>query len=181
LYDPIEYVLALGGKRLRPVLMLLAYNLYREDVESIFSQAHVSTKVRKNVSAILEAGYEKNVYQKGGYDASVNGIFAKLGGFYMLSMDYENRDNGFYAGGKLAASFYNQEYKSVPVRAYGGADQYLQLPTSKQSSYWMEAMLGARVQLFKSKFYIDVNAQPKYMLYTTKPEEVTGQPRFPWL
>lgn len=33
LYDPIEYVLALGGKRLRPVLMLLAYNLYREDVE----------------------------------------------------------------------------------------------------------------------------------------------------
>lgn len=39
LYDPIEYVLALGGKRLRPVLMLLAYNLYREDVESIFSQA----------------------------------------------------------------------------------------------------------------------------------------------
>ena len=39
LYDPIEYVLALGGKRLRPVLMLLAYNLYREDVESLFSQA----------------------------------------------------------------------------------------------------------------------------------------------
>ena len=27
LYEPIEYVLGLGGKRLRPVLMLLAYNL----------------------------------------------------------------------------------------------------------------------------------------------------------
>ncbi|WP_300724439.1 polyprenyl synthetase family protein [uncultured Bacteroides sp.] len=39
LYDPIEYVLDLGGKRLRPVLMLLAYNLYKGDVESIFSQA----------------------------------------------------------------------------------------------------------------------------------------------
>lgn len=39
LYDPIEYVLGFGGKRLRPVLMLLAYNLFREDVESIFSQA----------------------------------------------------------------------------------------------------------------------------------------------
>ena len=39
LYDPIEYVLDLGGKRLRPVLMLLAYNLYKEDVESIYSQA----------------------------------------------------------------------------------------------------------------------------------------------
>lgn len=39
LYDPIEYVLSLGGKRLRPVLMLLAYNLYKEDVERIFPQA----------------------------------------------------------------------------------------------------------------------------------------------
>lgn len=39
LYDPIEYVLGVGGKRLRPVLMLLAYNLYKEDVTRIFSQA----------------------------------------------------------------------------------------------------------------------------------------------
>ena len=39
LYDPISYVLALGGKRLRPVLMLLAYNLYKEDVTSVFPQA----------------------------------------------------------------------------------------------------------------------------------------------
>lgn len=39
LYDPIEYVLKWGGKRLRPVLMLLAYNLYKEDVEAIYPQA----------------------------------------------------------------------------------------------------------------------------------------------
>ena len=39
LYDPIEYELSLGGKRIRPVLMLMAYNLYKEDVESILSQA----------------------------------------------------------------------------------------------------------------------------------------------
>ena len=39
LYDPIKYVLSLGGKRVRPVLMLLAYNLYKEDPESIMMQA----------------------------------------------------------------------------------------------------------------------------------------------
>ena len=33
LYEPIRYVLSLGGKRIRPVLMLMAYNLYREDVK----------------------------------------------------------------------------------------------------------------------------------------------------
>lgn len=35
LYDPIRYVLSMGGKRIRPVLMLMAYNLYREDLERI--------------------------------------------------------------------------------------------------------------------------------------------------
>ena len=39
LYEPVTYVLSLGGKRIRPVLMLLAYNLYKEDVETIFNQA----------------------------------------------------------------------------------------------------------------------------------------------
>ena len=39
LYDPVAYVLSLGGKRIRPLLMLMAYNLYREDVERIFPQA----------------------------------------------------------------------------------------------------------------------------------------------
>ena len=39
LYEPIRYVLSLGGKRVRPVLMLLAYNLYKEDPEKIMTQA----------------------------------------------------------------------------------------------------------------------------------------------
>ena len=39
LYDPIKYVLSMGGKRLRPVLMLMAYNMYKEDVESILMPA----------------------------------------------------------------------------------------------------------------------------------------------
>lgn len=39
LYEPIAYELSLGGKRIRPVLMLMAYNLYKEDVDSILSQA----------------------------------------------------------------------------------------------------------------------------------------------
>ena len=33
LYAPIRYVLSLGGKRIRPVLMLMAYNLYHDDVK----------------------------------------------------------------------------------------------------------------------------------------------------
>ena len=39
LYEPIRYALSLGGKRIRPVLMLMAYNLYRENPEHIMMQA----------------------------------------------------------------------------------------------------------------------------------------------
>lgn len=34
LYTPITYVLSLGGKRIRPVLVLMAYELYKEDFET---------------------------------------------------------------------------------------------------------------------------------------------------
>lgn len=39
LYEPIQYVLSLGGKRIRPTLMMLAYNLYQEAPEKILPQA----------------------------------------------------------------------------------------------------------------------------------------------
>lgn len=39
LYEPIKYVLSMGGKRIRPTLMLLAYNLYKENPENILMNA----------------------------------------------------------------------------------------------------------------------------------------------
>ncbi len=39
LYEPIKYVLSLGGKRIRPTLMLLAYNLFRDDPKTILPSA----------------------------------------------------------------------------------------------------------------------------------------------
>lgn len=39
LYEPVKYVLSIGGKRIRPVLMLLAYNLFKDDPESILMPA----------------------------------------------------------------------------------------------------------------------------------------------
>lgn len=34
LYMPIEYILSLGGKRMRPILMLLAHQLYNKDLQN---------------------------------------------------------------------------------------------------------------------------------------------------
>lgn len=132
----------------------------------------ISSRVSRNIHAVADVGFEKNLYQKNGYDAVANGPFLKLGGFYMLAQDRENALNGFYGGAKAAASFYTQEYYAVPVRGFGGSDTSAAFPASSQSSYWLEGVVGGRVQLFESSFYIDVNVQPRYLLFSSTQEDI---------
>ncbi len=39
LYEPITYIMSLGGKRIRPLLTLMAYQLYKEDYKKIINPA----------------------------------------------------------------------------------------------------------------------------------------------
>jgi len=39
LYQPIDYVMGLGGKRMRPILLLMAHQLFDEDIEKAISPA----------------------------------------------------------------------------------------------------------------------------------------------
>ncbi|WP_407404549.1 DUF6048 family protein [Chryseobacterium sp.] len=135
-------------------------------------QGFVSSKIKGNTHGIIEAGFDKNIYQNNGYDAKANGPFVKLGAFYMLAKDKENEFNGFYAGGKVAGSFYKQEYLAIPIRGYGGSASSVSMPASSQSSFWLEGTLGGRVQLFESNFFIDVNIQPRYLIVASKQDEV---------
>ncbi len=135
-------------------------------------QGFISSEIKKNLHAVAEIGVEKNIYEKNNYDAEASGVFLKLGSFYMLVSDRENRFDGFYAGGKIAASKYNQEYFAVPIRGFEGGDYTETFPKSSQTSFWLEGNIGGRVQLFNSNFYIDVNAQPRYLIYTTKQDDI---------
>lgn len=135
-------------------------------------QGFISSKIKDNIHGIVEAGFESNIYQKNNYDVKANGPFLKIGAFYMLEKGPENEFNGFYGGGKLAGSFYTQEYRAVPVRGYGGSSSSVSFPSSSQSSYWLEGTIGGRVQLFESNFFIDVNLQPRYLIATTKQDDI---------
>jgi len=39
LFEPMKYILSIGGKRLRPILVLMAANLYKNDLEKIYLPA----------------------------------------------------------------------------------------------------------------------------------------------
>jgi geranylgeranyl diphosphate synthase type II len=90
LYEPIRYVLSLGGKRIRPVLMLLGYNLFREQPEDIMMQAlgletyHNYTLLHDDLmdNADLRRGHE-TVHRR--WDANT----AILSGDSMLVLAYQ--------------------------------------------------------------------------------------------
>ena len=90
LYEPIRYVLSLGGKRIRPVLMLLGYNLYKEHPEDILMPAlgletyHNYTLLHDDLmdNADLRRGHQ-TVHKK--WDANT----AILSGDSMLVLAYQ--------------------------------------------------------------------------------------------
>lgn len=90
LYAPVKYVLSLGGKRIRPTLMLLAYNMYKDNPESILPVAcgletyHNYTLLHDDLmdNASVRRGHQ-TVHEK--WDANT----AILSGDSMLVMAYQ--------------------------------------------------------------------------------------------
>ncbi len=90
LYNPIRYVLSMGGKRIRPTLMLLAYNLYKDNPESILMTAcaletyHNYTLLHDDLmdNADLRRGQE-TVHRKWNANTAI------LSGDSMLVLSYE--------------------------------------------------------------------------------------------
>jgi geranylgeranyl diphosphate synthase, type II len=90
LYEPIRYLMGLGGKRLRPMLTLLAYNLFKEDYKKIVRYAiaveafHNFTLMHDDImdNAPLRRG-KKTVHEKWNVNTAI------LSGDVMLVKVYE--------------------------------------------------------------------------------------------
>ena len=90
LYEPVKYVLSMGGKRIRPTLMLLSYNIFKNDPEKILMNAvaletyHNYTLLHDDLmdNADLRRGHE-TVHKKWGANTAI------LSGDSMLVLAYE--------------------------------------------------------------------------------------------
>ena len=95
LYAPVSYVLSLGGKRIRPVLMLMAYNLYKNDVKSILNQA-TGIEVYHNYTLLHDDLMDKADRRRG--KATVHKVWnentAILSGDAMLVLAYQFMADG---------------------------------------------------------------------------------------
>ena len=90
LYDPLDYMMALGGKRIRPIMVLLGHGIYSEDTKHALPAA-ICVEVFHNFSLIhddimdeapLRRGQE-TVHQKWNHNTAI------LSGDVMLVKAYE--------------------------------------------------------------------------------------------
>ena len=109
LYEPIKYVLSMGGKRIRPTLMLLAYNIFKNDPEKILMNAialetyHNYTLLHDANTAILSGdsmlvlAYERMAQCDEKHLAKVLKIFTttalEIGEGQQYDMEFETRND----------------------------------------------------------------------------------------
>lgn len=64
LFEPIKYIMEDGGKRLRPVLTLLAYNLYRDDIGKALKSA-IGIEIFHNYTLLHDDVMDDAVLRRG--------------------------------------------------------------------------------------------------------------------
>lgn len=90
LYDPIRYMMALGGKRIRPTLTLLAGHLFKEEVEALLKPA-IGIEVFHNFTLLHDDIMDKAPLRRGqpSVHEKWNPNIAILSGDVMLVRAYE--------------------------------------------------------------------------------------------
>lgn len=62
LYEPIGYVLSMGGKRIRPALTLMACNLFQDDVQTAIKTA-LGIEVFHNFTLLHDDIMDRSVHR----------------------------------------------------------------------------------------------------------------------
>ncbi|MBQ0081573.1 MAG: polyprenyl synthetase family protein [Alistipes sp.] len=89
MYSPITYALSAGGKRIRPTLLLLAYNIYRDDTEKAMGAAF-AVEILHNFTLVHDDIMDKATLRRGlpSVVAKWNSNSALLSGDAMLVTAY---------------------------------------------------------------------------------------------
>lgn len=157
LYDPVRYIMSSGGKRIRPILVLAAYNLYREDIEKAFPAAH-ALEIFHNFSLVHDDLMDNADIRRG--KPSVHKQYdddtAILSGDVMLILSYQQFEEYSSLGGRLLKLF-NQTAMEVcegqrmdmefEQMSRPGIDEYIEMIRLKTSvliacALKMGAMIG---------------------------------------
>ena len=147
-------------------------------VQTLFSdkvgaQGLISYQIKPKIHAVAEFGFEKNTFKENHWDVKVDGFFGKIGVNYFFTQEATNPENGFYLGGRLAYSAYNQKIDMYPIKDIYTNQMVGEGSKEKASvsTYWVEVVIGGRVQLYK-KLYADFSIHPAVYIGSKKQEDI---------
>lgn len=111
-----------------------------------------------------EAGYESNLYNENSWKVNVEGAFARLGANWVVGKDTQNPNMNFYLGGRLGYARFTQTVDQFLIQGTNVPNAKGSLPKHNASAVWMAPVIGARVPVGNSNFYIDASAQTEILL-----------------
>lgn len=66
LYDPLRYMIAIGGKRIRPTLCLIAYSLYKDELGPQILEPAAGIEVFHSFTLIHDDIMDRSPLRRGG-------------------------------------------------------------------------------------------------------------------
>lgn len=148
---PIPHQIFIGIDLLNPAIQFLS--------DKKGYEASVSVPVYKKWQAIAEGGYEENKYEQNSWNIDLSGFFARVGFDWYVDSDHKNLNNGYYLGARIGYSPYQLKINELPIKNQAG--EVFSMPLGEVSSHalWVAPVVGARVNLGDTRFYVNSNVQ----------------------
>lgn len=141
---------------------------------------NANMRLYKKIHGVIEVGYQKNNYSKVNWDIDVDGTYYKIGANWSFNETQYNEDDFFYAGIRYAFTSYNQQIHTYPLTRRNQTGNVI-VQQSKSglgketlSASWIELVVGARKELWNTRFFLDTSVRPKILIHSKEQKEVSS-------
>ena len=138
-----------------------------DDHRDSYWDAFAKVRVYKRWNLTASFGSEKHTYNKNDWNIDVEGNFLKFGIEFGFPQT-KNINNQYLIGLRYAISSFDQTINQFVIRTHNGADNIFgSLPKASVQTRWLEIVVGAQLELFKTGFFASVAFTPRIKLSET--------------
>lgn len=136
-------------------------------------EAVVAVPFKQKWNIVAEIGYEQNHFENNVWNVDAEGLYTRIGANWFLSHDNQNPNMGYYLGGRIGYSPFQQNIHQYVIQGIDIPPITGSLPQHNAHAVWIEPLAGGRVQLFNTAFYIDANVRLKVKVFDSNEENMT--------
>lgn len=128
-------------------------------------EVSISVPFKQKWTIAGEIGYESNTFENAIWNVDASGLYARAGANWFVSQDINNPNMGYYFGGRIGFSPFNQTVNLFTIQGVDMPNVNGNLEKHAAYALWLEPLMGARVPLWKTNFYVDASARLRILLW----------------